>query len=92
MEIEVCFSYNCLKNDEKDYVFAFYYHKIARKLLLNAPDEWNDTYPTRIEHGVKNVFGKSIYISCYKSFDCQQAPIDCSALIYTAYWILFVQR
>ena len=55
MEIEVCFPYNCLKNDKKDYVFAFYYHKIARKLLLNAPDERNDTYPTRIEHGVKNV-------------------------------------
>ena len=71
MEIEVCFPYNCLKNDKKDYVFAFYYHKIARKLLLNAPDEWNDTYPTRIEHGVKNILGKSIYISCYKSFDLE---------------------
>ena len=47
------FHYNSLKNDKKDNVFAFYYHKIARKLPLNVPDEWNDTYPTRIEHDVK---------------------------------------
>ena len=71
MEKEVCFPYDCLKNDKKDYVFAFYYHKIARKLLFNVPDEWNDTYPTRIEHGVNHLWGKSIYSICYRIYNLE---------------------